>query len=56
MDPAREWATTFTLDTDVPNLLVFDAAGRLTARFRGRWTATLAADVAAALPREEPAL
>lgn len=56
MDPAREWATTFTLDTDVPNLLVFDAAGRLTARFRGRWTAALAADVAAALPREEPAL
>jgi hypothetical protein len=55
MDPAREWATTFTLDTELPNLLVFDATGRLTARFRGRWTATLAAAVAAAIPREEAA-
>lgn len=52
MDPAREWATTFALDTALPNLLVFDASGQLTARFRGRWTADLAAQVAAAIPRQ----
>jgi hypothetical protein len=51
MDFAREWATTCELDTELPNLLVFDAAGQLTARFRGRWTAELAAEVAAAVPR-----
>jgi hypothetical protein len=50
MDPAREWASAYALDTAVPNLLVFDAAGQLTARFRGRWTADLAAQVAAAVP------
>lgn len=50
MDPARAWATTLALDTELPNLLVFDAAGQLTARFRGRWTAGLAAEVAAAVP------
>jgi len=50
MDPAREWATTYALDTALPNLLVFDAAGQLTARFRGRWTAALAEQVAAAMP------
>lgn len=55
MDPAREWATTFALDTELPNLLVFDATGLLTARYRGRWTATLAAEVAAAIPRQEAA-
>jgi hypothetical protein len=52
MDPERVWATTFGLDTMLPNLLVFDAAGQLTARFRGRWTAELAAEVAAALSRQ----
>ena len=35
----------------LPNLLVFDSAGQLTARFRGRWTAALAAEVAAAIPQ-----
>jgi len=50
LDPTREWATAFGLDTALPNLLVFDAAGTLTARFRGRWTAGLAAEVAAAMP------
>ena len=55
MDPERAWAKTFALDTALPNLLVFDAAGRLTARFRGRWTAALAAEVAAAIPRLEAA-
>jgi len=46
MDPARQWATAFSLDTTLPNLLCFDAGGRLTARFRGRWTAELAGQVA----------
>jgi hypothetical protein len=53
MDPAREWATAFALDTELPNLLVFDAAGQLLARFRGRWSPDLAAQVAAAVPRPE---
>jgi hypothetical protein len=52
MDPSRQWATAFGLDTAVPNLLLFDAAGGLTARFRGRWSPGLAAEVAAAIPRE----
>ncbi len=52
MDPAREWATVFALNTALPNLLVFDATGRLTARFRGRWSPSLAAEVAAAVPRD----
>ncbi|MBL8201284.1 MAG: hypothetical protein JNK40_09965 [Chromatiales bacterium] len=55
MDSGRAWATTFGLDTTLPNLLVFDAAGQLTARFRGRWSAELAAEVAAAMPRPEAA-
>jgi hypothetical protein len=55
MDPAREWATTFALDTELPNLLVFDAAGQLTARFRGRWTPALAGEVAAAVPGQQAA-
>jgi len=55
MDPAREWALAFGLDTTAPNLLVFDGAGRLIARFRGRWTEALASQVAAAIPRPEPA-
>ena len=46
MDPARQWATTFSLDTTLPNLLVFDAGGQLTAQFRGRWTAEMARQVA----------
>jgi hypothetical protein len=53
MDPSREWATTFALDTELPNLLVFDAGSRLIARFRGRWTATLAGEVAAAMPARQ---
>ncbi len=52
LDPAREWALAFSLDTAAPNLLVFDAEGQLTARFRGRWTEALAAEVAAAIPRQ----
>ena len=49
MDPTRQWATVFGLDTALPNLLVFDAGGQLQQRFRGRWTAALGAEVAAAL-------
>jgi len=52
MDPERQWATAFALDTALPNLLLFDATGQLTGRFRGRWTATLAAEVAAAIAVE----
>ncbi len=59
MDPDRRWATGYDLDTTLPNLLVFNAEGGLIARFRGRWTAELAAQVAGAVPRavppEEPA-
>jgi hypothetical protein len=58
MDPERRWATSYGLDTSLPNLLVFDAQGQLLARFRGRWTDELAAEVAGAVPRpargEEP--
>lgn len=52
IDPTRQWATAFGLDTAVPNLLVFDATGRLCARFRGRFNPALAAEVAAAVPRD----
>jgi glucose/arabinose dehydrogenase len=51
MDPDRRWATSYALDTELPNLLVFDAEGRLLARFRGRWNDKLAAEVAARVPR-----
>jgi len=52
MDTDRRWATTYALDTKLPNLLVFDAEGRLLARFHGRWTAELAAQVARTVPRD----
>jgi len=51
MDADRRWATSYGLDTGLPNLLVFDADGRLLARFRGRWTDELAAEVASKVPR-----
>ena len=54
MDPARDWATTYGLDTALPNLLLFDAGGQLTARFRGRWTAELGAQVATAISAVNP--
>jgi hypothetical protein len=50
LDPEGEWARTFGLDTALPNLLVFSAEGELLARFRGRWSAPLAAEVAGAVP------
>lgn len=54
LDPTREWAVAYALDTAAPNLLVFDATGQLVARFRGRWTSELAAQVAGAVPRGAP--
>ncbi len=55
MDPERRWATSYALDTALPNLLVFDAEGHLLARFRGRWSAKLAEEVAKTVPRDMPA-
>ena len=49
LDPAHHWASTFALDTSLPNLLVFTASGELSVRVRGRWNAQLAAEVASAL-------
>lgn len=49
MDPEHGWAQTFGLNTALPNLLLFDEQGLLTAQFRGRWTPALAAGVVAAL-------
>jgi hypothetical protein len=54
MDLERRWASSFGLDTALPNLLVFDAHGSLLARFRGRWSASLAEEVARAVPRAIP--
>jgi hypothetical protein len=45
IDMQRAWAAEFTLDTAQPNLVVFGAQGEVVARFRGRWSASLAADV-----------
>lgn len=36
IDLNREWATALNLDTDRPNLLLFDREGYLVARTRGR--------------------
>ena len=49
IDATRQWATVLGLNTDVPNLLVFDASGQLRQRYRGRWTAALGTEVAAAV-------
>ncbi|MSR09204.1 MAG: hypothetical protein EXR82_06690 [Gammaproteobacteria bacterium] len=54
MDPERQWATAFALDTALPNLLLFDARGQLVARFRGRWTAAVAEEVAAEVTALRP--
>jgi hypothetical protein len=45
IDIERLWAREFDLDTSVPNLIVFAADGALRARFRGRWSEALAAQV-----------
>ena len=36
IDLEQRWATSLGLDTDQPNLLVFDRAGRLVSSYRGR--------------------
>ena len=46
IDLDRAWATELELDTDRPNLLLFDAEGRLAARFRGRKQDALVEEVA----------
>jgi hypothetical protein len=48
VDVERRWATVFGLDTALPNLLLFDADGRLVARHRGRCAEPLASEVRAA--------
>jgi hypothetical protein len=51
IDLARSWATSYDLDTGEVNLLVFDPRGELAARFRGRRSQALVAQVAAAVAR-----
>ena len=51
IDIERRWATELELDTELPNLLVFDRQGRLAERFRGRRDAALLAEVSRALER-----
>ncbi len=36
IDVERRWATALELDTERPNILLFDRQGRLAAKFRGR--------------------
>ncbi len=49
IDLQREWARALELDTAAPNLLLVDQASRVTARFRGRWTAAEGERVLAAV-------
>jgi hypothetical protein len=49
IDIERRWARELDLDTAVPNLVLVDAEGEITARFRGRWNEQLASDVAGAI-------
>lgn len=49
IDIERLWAREFELDTSAPNLIIFAPDGTLVARFRGRWTAELAAEVGKSL-------
>jgi hypothetical protein len=41
VDLEGQWATTYGLDTSVPNLLVFDATGELLARHMGMYSVAL---------------
>ncbi len=47
IDIERRWAQAFDLDTAAPNLVLFDADGAITGKFRGRYSAELAAEVGA---------
>lgn len=55
IDMQRLWATELSLDTEVPNLVVFDRAGALVARFRGRYSDELAAELRHSVPLGETA-
>lgn len=45
IDMERLWAREFGLDTSAPNLVVFDASGAVVAKFSGRYSDELAAQV-----------
>jgi hypothetical protein len=49
IDIERRWARELELDTDRPNLLIFDADGRLAAAFHGRMEPTRLEEVRAVL-------
>ena len=49
IDLERRWATELELDTERPNLLLFDREGRLASRFRGRKEEALVEEVGRAL-------
>lgn len=49
IDLERRWATGLGLDTERPNLLLFDRGGRLAASFRGRSESALVEEVSRAL-------
>ena len=51
IDIERAWATQLELDTQRPNLLLYDRQGRLAAQFRGRHEPELAARVADEIAR-----
>lgn len=45
IDMERLWAQEFALDTEAPNLILFDGGGAVVGRFRGRFSEELAAEV-----------
>jgi len=47
IDIERRWATSYSLDTAAPNLLVFDREGNLAGQVRGRFSVERAAAVTA---------
>jgi hypothetical protein len=53
IDIDRLWARELALDTAAPNLIVIAPDGTLVARFRGRWSEDLAAEVGRSLGAAE---
>lgn len=49
IDVERRWATTYGLDTEAPNLLVFDRGGNLVGQARGRFSTERAASITAVI-------
>ena len=47
IDIERRWASTYSLDTAAPNLLVFDREGNLAGQVRGRFSDEGAARITA---------